>query len=137
MSTVRDDNLQWMEEALKDTAENRLKQAIKLKQKDIPGLHLFSNPRGTAKQGNAYVSFGLAPGSKDLASSDFIGWHTRTITQDMVGQKIAQFVSIEAKAISNKPSAAQRRWLDMVTDAGGRGIAIWDIDGLEESFDAT
>lgn len=129
---------------MKDTPENRLKEEIK---KDLsisskkasrwPGLRLFSNPRGTAHSFGAadsigrLISYGLAPGNKAIASSDFIGWKTVTITSDMVGHKIAQFFSIETKAPGKKPTPAQQNWLDIVNKAGGIGQAIESTQALD------
>lgn len=46
------------------------------------------DPRAPGK----WVAYGLCPGSSDL-----IGWHTVTITPDMIGSKIAVFTAIETK----------------------------------------
>jgi hypothetical protein len=110
----------------KDTPENKVKEAIKLELKKYPALRLFSNPRGTMKAGNRFVSYGLAPGSKDLASADFIGWRTITITENMVGKEIAQFISLEAKAEGGKISEAQQNWFDLVNRKGGFAVISED-----------
>jgi len=76
------------------------------------------------------VRFGLANDSealnRALKSADLIGWRPVVITPDMVGQTIAQFVSIETKRSewtpgqpSDKRYPAQRRWADMVRAEGG------------------
>lgn len=53
-------------------------------------------------------------------SSDKIGWRPVTITPDMVGQVIAQFVSIEVKTLSYPTiTPEQDNWLQEVADAGG------------------
>jgi hypothetical protein len=57
---------------------------------------------------------GLAAGSGDL-----IGWRTVKITADMVGDEVALFVSLEAKAGKDKLRTAQRAWLEAVHGAGG------------------
>jgi hypothetical protein len=134
---------------MKDTAENRLKEQIKqglsatkTKPSRWPGLRLFSNPRGTAWHSSDNfkipISYGLAPGNKDLASSDFIGWRTMTITPNMVGHKIAQFVSVEAKAPGKKAAEAQLNWLSLVQKSGGLiGLvqSVEQIDQMVESDD--
>jgi hypothetical protein len=60
------------------------------------------------------ATFGLQPGSADL-----IGWRIITITPEMVGRRIAQFLSIEVKDAKGRPSAAQRVWQSVVSAAGG------------------
>ena len=65
------------------------------------------------------VQFGLCPGSSDL-----IGFRQVEITQDMVGQVIAEFVAVEVKAPSGRVSRKQQDFIDMVNDMGGcAGIA--------------
>jgi hypothetical protein len=81
---------------------------------------LFRNNTGTLRdQHGRPVTFGLAKGSADL-----IGWTTRTITPDMVGQRIAVFTSSEVKTPTGRVSPEQRQWLDAVQAAGGiAGVA--------------
>jgi hypothetical protein len=79
---------------------------------------------------NVPVRYGLANDSKALnahvKSSDLIGWREVVITPDMVGRKLAQFVSIETKRTGWKYTGAdrevaQKRWIDLVVAAGGYG----------------
>jgi len=61
------------------------------------------------------ISFGLAVGSSDL-----IGWRPVTITPDMVGRTIAQFVALEAKSDGYKTvTEEQGAFLAAVARAGG------------------
>lgn len=55
-------------------------------------------------------------------SSDLIGWTTRTVTADMVGQKIAIFTAIEVKTGTGRPSAAQKHFLKCLENAGGIAV---------------
>ena len=65
------------------------------------------------------MQFGLCKGSADL-----IGWATRTITPEMVGQQIAVFTSIEVKSTSGRVKPEQQAWMQAVEAAGGiAGIA--------------
>ena len=76
---------------------------------------MFRNNTGTLRDANGRpVQFGLCKGSADL-----IGWTTRTVTPDMVGQKIAVFTSIEVKSTSGRVKPQQQQWLDAVLKAGG------------------
>jgi hypothetical protein len=80
-----------------------------------------------------HIGFGLFKGS-----ADGIGWASRTITQDMVGTKVAVFLSIETKTASGRASDEQRQWYDNVTRAGGIAIitnneedALWQMTQTE------
>ena len=81
---------------------------------------MFRNNTGTLRDINGRpVTFGLCKGSADL-----IGWSSRTITPEMVGQQIAVFTSIEVKAATGRIRPEQQQWLNAVAAAGGiAGIA--------------
>ena len=73
-------------------SEQQIQQQIRLTCGRGP-VRLHRNNTGTLRDANGRpVQFGLARGSADL-----IGWTTRTITPDMVGQRVAVFTSIEVK----------------------------------------
>jgi hypothetical protein len=73
------------------------------------------------------VTFGLARGSADL-----IGWRTVLVTQDMVGQQLAVFTSIEVKTPTGRLAPLQANWLDAVQNAGGiAGVARSVCDANE------
>jgi hypothetical protein len=60
---------------------------------------------------------------------DGIGFVSRVITPDMVGQKVAVYLSIEDKAGTGKASQAQKAWKAMVRSFGGlAGLARTDED---------
>lgn len=56
-------------------------------------------------------------------SSDVIGWQSVEITPEMVGQKVAVFVAVEAKAPRGRVSDAQAVFLARVDEAGGVAVA--------------
>jgi hypothetical protein len=99
--------------------EQQIQQQIRLALSRGP-VRLHRNNTGTLRdQHGRPVTFGLAKGSADL-----IGWTTRTITPDMVGQRIAVFTSIEVKTHTGRVSPEQRQWLEAVQAAGGiAGVA--------------
>ena len=92
---------------------------------------LFRNNTGTLRdQHGRPVQFGLCKGSADL-----IGWTTRTITEEMVGQQVAVFTSIEVKSATGRLRPEQQSWLDAVQKAGGiaavaRSVADCESLGL-------
>jgi hypothetical protein len=93
------------------------------------GLRLFRNQTGMYKlQDGRVLQSGLAKGSADL-----IGWKTMEITPDMVGQKIAVFLSVEVKSAKGKLSPEQTNWLNTVNQVGGIAIVArspQDIHGI-------
>jgi hypothetical protein len=101
------------------SSEQSIQQHIRLAC-STGNTRLFRNNTGTLRDINGRpVSFGLCKGSADL-----IGWTVRTITADMVGQKIAVFTSIEVKSTSGRVKPEQQAWLQAVAAAGGiAGIA--------------
>ena len=100
-------------------SEQTIQQHIRLAC-SIGSCRLFRNNTGTLRDINGRpVTFGLCKGSADL-----IGWTTRTITSEMVGQQIAVFTSIEVKSSSGRVKPEQQQWLNAVLAAGGiAGIA--------------
>ena len=106
--------------------EQQIQQQIRL-QCSRGAARLFRNNTGTLRdQHGRPVQFGLAKGSADL-----IGWTTRTITPDMVGQQVAVFTSIEVKTATGRLRPEQRQWLEAVQAAGGiAGVARSVDDAL-------
>jgi len=100
-------------------SEQRIQQEIRLAISH-GDTKVFRNNTGTLKDANGRpVQFGLCKGSADL-----IGWTTRTVTQEMVGQRIAVFTSIEVKTPTGRLRLEQQQWLDAVQAAGGiAGVA--------------
>lgn len=80
------------------------------------GDKLLTNPRP--------LHAGLAPGSADL-----VGWVPVVITPEMVGQKVAIFVSVETKSTTGRARSGQPEWAQAVREAGGySGFARTDAD---------
>lgn len=69
---------------------------------------------------------GLVGGSGDL-----IGWRTVEVTPEMVGQRVAVFVSIEAKEGTGRLSPEQRTWLEQVQGAGGLAAEVRSVEDAE------
>jgi hypothetical protein len=101
------------------TLETSIMQNIRLQLGGRPDVRLYRNNVGacTDKTGRL-VTFGLCPGSSDL-----IGWRSVTVTPQMVGKRVAVFLSIEVKApgayTHPKRLASQLAFLDAVKRAGG------------------
>ena len=102
-------------------AETTLQQQIRLAVGTNPDARIFRNQVGSLPDPRTgrLVTFGLARGSADL-----IGWRTVTITQAMVGTRLAVFTSIEVKTATGRLRPEQQQWIHAVTQAGGiAGIA--------------
>jgi len=102
-------------------AETILQQQIRLAVGINPDIRIFRNQVGSLPDPRTgrLVTFGLAKGSADL-----IGWRTVTITQSMVGTRLAIFTSIEVKTPTGRIRPEQQAWLEAVLHAGGlAGIA--------------
>ncbi len=113
--------------ASRAASEQAIQQHIRLRCSTGP-VRLFRNNTGTLydRQGRP-VTFGLAKGSADL-----IGWTTRTITPDMVGQQVAVFTSVEVKTPTGRLRPEQRQWLDAVQAAGGIAGVARSVEEAEE-----
>jgi hypothetical protein len=107
--------------------EQRIQQEIRLAISH-GDTKVFRNNTGTLKDANGRpVQFGLCKGSADL-----IGWHTVTVTPDMVGTQVAVFLSIEVKTPTGRLRPEQQQWLDAVQTAGGiAGVARSVEDALQ------
>jgi hypothetical protein len=121
----------------KDKTEMTIKAEIRKELGRDSNVKLFNNPGGVAFQGEPLPSinrsrdnvislknprrmeFGLTKGACDL-----IGWKTVTITSDMVGKQIAQFIGIEVKTPVGRLQPGQGIFIGNVNEAGGiAGIA--------------
>ena len=86
-----------------------------------PMIELYRNSRGSVILDNGgRLTYGLGPNG----ASDLIGYRTLTITPDMVGRTIAQFVAIEAKRPGAEARDDQAEFLARIDKAGGvAGVA--------------
>jgi len=110
-------------------SETKIQQEIRLALGQRSDLRLFRNETGKLPDPRTgrWVQFGLAKGSSDL-----IGFKTIKITPEMIGQEIAQFVSIEIKTERGKLTNVQQNWLQKVKSSGGIvGVARTVKDALQ------
>lgn len=84
-----------------------------------PDVRVFRNNVGSAYRGEYRIKFGLHAGSSDL-----IGWKSITVMPEMIGKKIAVFLSIEVKQPGKNADKRQANWMHQVQNAGGiAGVA--------------
>lgn len=71
------------------------------------------------------LGLALANGDPVAGQADLIGWRSITITPDMVGCRVAVFLSLEVKRTTGgRTSADQVKWMETVQRAGGiAGVA--------------
>ena len=111
-------------------SEQRIQQEIRIACSHGP-VRLWRNNVGRLPDPRTgrWVEFGV--GGK--GAGDLLGWRTITVTEDMVGQQVAVFTSIEVKTATGRLRPEQRQWLDVVQAAGGiAGVArsVGDAEGL-------
>lgn len=95
---------------------------------------LFRNNVGAGDTGKGFVRWGLANESdkmnERIKSSDLIGIERVTVTPAMVGSIVGIFTALECKRRSwqfretDKHSAAQLRFIDLINSYGGRARFI-------------
>lgn len=94
----------------------------------LMGVTLLRNNVGALQDKyGRWVTYGLG-----LGSSDYIGWTSVTITQEMVGEKVAVFTAVEGKRESGGVvSSRQERFIDRVRVAGGRAGVARTVEDLK------
>ena len=112
-------------------AETTLQQQIRLALGTNPDVRAFRNQVGSLPDPRTgrLVTFGLARGSADL-----IGWRTITVTQAMVGTRLAIFTSIEVKTPTGRVRPEQQAWLETVQQAGGIAIIARSVPDAQFIF---
>jgi len=121
--------------------ETPLAKKCLLKIGRLPGIRIFRNNVGMAYQGKTKffkkplrvlitkfrrIKFGLLVGS-----GDYIGWKTVIITPDMIGTKMAQFLSVEIKTEFGVRSDEQIKWCENVRKQGGIAVFVDNLDDIE------
>lgn len=95
-----------------------------------PSIRLFRNHVGRVQDSKGrWHSFGLAVGSADL-----IGFQTVEITPEMVGTKLAVFVSIECKSATGAVRPEQEAWARTVRNKGGRAVIARSIEEAKKAL---
>lgn len=85
-----------------------------LNHRDSPCRVWRNNVGGYYDANGRYVEYGLSKGSADL-----IGVERILVTQEMVGQVMARFLSVEMKTPVGKESPEQKAWGRVIEQLGG------------------
>jgi hypothetical protein len=109
-------------------SEAAIQQDIRLALGQCPGIRAFRQNVGAYKdpRSGRVIRYGLATGSADL-----IGWQTVVITEAMVGQRFARFLSVEVKTPTGRLSPEQETWQAAVQKAGGIAVVARSVDDIK------
>ena len=104
--------------------ETNIVKSVMLRASEL-SARLFRNNQGAYKHPSGYyVKYGVCnPGGSDL-----IGFIPVTVTESMVGKKIAVFLAVEVKTATGKLSPEQKNFLQVVNASGGIGICAKSSD---------
>lgn len=113
---------------MKSRSEAEVQKAVRKRLSLLSNAMFFRNAQAMTKIEGRFVKAGLGSGTSDL-----IGWVERTITPEMVGERVAVFASIEIKRENGgRLTELQRRFLERVKRAGGiAGVARSEREALE------
>ncbi len=111
-------------------SEAGIQQDIRLALGACPDIKAWRNNVGMFREEKSgrWIRYGLFNGSADI-----IGLKTVTITPDMVGQKVAIFLSVEVKT-PNAPKKLpddQQAWFDAVRKAGGIAVVARSVEDVK------
>lgn len=114
-------------------SEARVQSAVRLEAAQR-GWALYRNNVGVLRDDRGVpLRFGLANDSaavnKVMKSGDLIGIRPLTITPDLVGTVVGQFVSVEVKRPGGVIHPAQHAWAALVRKRGGLGLIV-DREGM-------
>ncbi len=65
-----------------------------------------------------------------VGSADILGWRSVVVTPDMVGKRVAVFLSVETKAPRGRATEAQKNWAATVREAGGISGIVRKLEEL-------
>ena len=113
-------------------SETAIQQRIRLALGKLRHVRMFRNNCGKLPDPRTgrWIEFGVGnPGGGDL-----LGWRTVTVTPEMVGQRIAQFVSLEVKTPTGRVRPEQERWRQAVEKAGGVAAVVRSVEDAERAL---
>lgn len=115
-------------------SEALVQQRIRLALGKLRHVRAFRNNVGKLPDPRTgrWVEFGVGgPGAADL-----LGWRTVTVTPEMVGQRIAQFVSLEVKTATGRVRPDQENWRRVVSEAGGVAAVVRSVEEAQAAIES-
>ena len=95
--------------------------------KSQPRVVLYRNSRGSVQLENGgVIRYGVGPNG----GSDWLGYQSVLVTEDMVGRTIAVFIAIEAKRPGKYGTTPQDEFCAEVREAGGRAGVVHSTEEL-------
>lgn len=95
--------------------------------KSQPLVVLYRNSRGSVQLENGgVIRYGVGPNG----GSDWLGYQSVIVTEDMVGRTIAVFIAIEAKRPGKYGTTTQDEFCAEVREAGGKAGVVHSVEEL-------
>ena len=112
--------------------EISIQQHIRLALGKVRHLRVFRNNVGKLPDPRTgrWVEFGVG----GIGAADLLGWRTVTVTPEMVGQRIAQFVSLEVKTPTGRVRPEQENWRRVVEEAGGVAAVVRSVEDAQRAL---
>lgn len=108
-------------------SESNVNDDIRAWSKSQPLVVLYRNNRGSVQLPHGgMLTYGVGPNG----ASDWIGYQSVLVTEDMLGQTIAVFVAIEAKRPGKSGTDAQDAFCEEVRAAGGKAGVVHSVEEL-------
>lgn len=113
-------------------SESEILAAILLDLGSRPGVRLFRNSTGVAKDNKGHTfRFGLVRGGADL-----VGWQTTMQYDDRLGEVpgVARFVALEVKTPTGRVTDEQQAFLSAVSAAGGIAAVVRSVEDARRAL---
>jgi len=112
--------------------ETAIQQHIRLALGKLRHVRMFRNNVGKLPDPRTgrWVEFGVG----GTGAADLLGWRTVTVTPEMVGQRLAQFVSLEVKTTTGRVRPEQENWRRVVEEAGGVAAVVRSVEDAQRAL---
>lgn len=127
---------------MSNATETDLVRRIMLALGKFPGVRVFRNNTASGwagqskQQGPNRLVFNAFPLQAGLCkgSSDIIGFHSVTVTPEMVGKTVAIFAAVEVKTPTGRATPEQENFIAQINAFGGIAFVARSEEEAEELF---